>query len=64
MKTLPTHPSARAAFTPVLEKPIHRSQSSLLRELEHFFTQHCCCRSHPTTHTHRGPERVSLPYFT
>lgn len=26
MKTLPTHPSAQAAFTPVLEKPKHRSQ--------------------------------------
>lgn len=64
MKTLPTHPSTQAAFTPVLEKPKHRSQPSLLWELGHFFTQCCRYYPHPTAHPHLGPERVSLPYFT
>lgn len=64
MKTLPTHPSTQVAFTPVLEKPKHRSQPSLLWELGHFFTQCCRYYPHPTAHPHLGPERVSLPYFT
>lgn len=45
MKTLPTHPSAQAAFTPVLEKPKHRSQPLCYGNSDTFFTQ--CCRYHP-----------------
>lgn len=62
MKTLPTHSSAQAAFTPILEKPKYQSQPSLLWELGHFFTQHCCRRPYPTTHL-LGPECVAAIFY-